>query len=156
MKVDEGGAMFRGSSSHNLDLKGRLIIPARFKDVLKQSCAEALMVTRMDGAIFCYNFEEWRKIEERVLSQAVRSGNMRRFRRIFLGGAFECPIDKQGRILIPLSLRQYAGLQKEVVLVGALQHFEIWSKESWFEEDNKFQSDVQKEDMRNEIAEIGL
>lgn len=149
--------MFRGSSFHNLDAKGRLIIPTRFRDSLRQSSVDdALMMSKMDGALVCYNFEEWRKIEARILNMAVRSDNMRRFRRIFIGGAFECPIDKQGRVLIPPSLRDYAGLNKEVVLVGVLAHFEIWSKENWLEEHEKMQREMQDEEMRNEIATLGL
>lgn len=148
--------MFRGSSFHHLDPKGRLIIPARFRDVLKQSSVDGLMVSKMDGALFCYTFEEWHKIEQRILNSARRSDNMRRFRRIFIGGAHECPLDKQGRILIPPSLREYSGLSKEVVLVGVLGHFEIWARENWLQEDDKFQSDLQNEDMRNEVAELGL
>lgn len=148
--------MFRGSSFHNLDSKGRLIIPTRFRDVLKQSSVHGLMISEMDGALCCYTFEEWRKIEERILNLAVKSENMRRFRRIFVGGAHECLLDKQGRVLIPPSLRQNAGLDKEVVLVGVLDHFEIWAKESWAQEDEKLQNDMKNEDLRNEIAELGL
>ena len=148
--------MFRGSSFHNLDPKGRLIIPARFRDVLKQSSVEGLVVSKMDGALFCYTFEEWHKIEERILNLAEKSENMRRFRRVFVGGAFECLLDKQGRILIPPSLRQYSGLNKEVVLVGVLDHFEIWASDSWHQEDDKFQNDLKNEDMRNEVAALGL
>lgn len=148
--------MFRGSSFHNLDTKGRLIIPARFRDVLNQSTVEGLMVSKMDGALFCYSFEEWRKIEERILNLAEKSDNMRRFRRIFIGGAFECMLDKQGRILIPPTLRQDAGLNKEVVLVGVLDHFEIWAKHNWLEEHERLQDDLQDEGIRNEIARLGL
>ena len=148
--------MFRGSSFHNLDVKGRLVVPTRFRDVVKQSKVEGVMVTKMDGALVCYTVEEWHNLEERILRLAVRSENMRRFRRIFIGGAFECLVDKQGRILIPPSLRQYARLQKEIVLVGVLDHFEVWSREDWLEEDNKFQGDLKSEDMRNEIAQLGL
>ncbi len=148
--------MFRGSSFHNLDTKGRLIIPARFRDAVKQSSVDGIMVSKMDGALFGYTFEQWHKIEERILSLAVKGENMRRFRRIFIGGAFECLIDKQARILIPPSLRQYAGLNKEVVLVGVLDHFEIWSREKWVQEDDQFQDDVKNGDMRNEVARLGL
>jgi MraZ protein len=148
--------MFRGSSFHNLDPKGRLIIPSRFRDVVNQSSADGLMVSKMDGALFCYTFEEWHRIEERILSLAVKSENMRRFRRIFVGGAFECSLDKQGRILIPPTLRQHAVLDKEVVLVGVLDHFEIWSRENWLEEDDRLLNDLKNEDIRNEIAELGL
>jgi MraZ protein len=81
---------------------------------------------------------------------------MRRFRRIFIGGAHECLLDKQGRILIPPSLRQQAGLAKEVVLVGVLDHFEVWAKENWAQEDQKLKKDLKSEDLRNEVAELGL
>lgn len=148
--------MFRGSSFHHLDPKGRLIIPARFRDVLRQSSVDGLIVSKMDGALFCYTFEEWHKIEQRILNLAEKSDNMRRFRRVFIGGAFECPLDKQGRILIPPSLRQYSELSKELVLVGVLDHFEIWARENWLQEDGKFQSDLKNEDMRNEVAALGL
>lgn len=148
--------MFRGSSFHHLDPKGRLIIPARFRDVLRQSSVDGLIVSKMDGALFCYTFEEWHKIEQRILNLAEKSDNMRRFRRVFIGGAFECLLDKQGRILIPPSLRQYSELSKEVVLVGVLDHFEIWARENWLQEDGKFQSDLKNGDMRNEVAALGL
>ena len=148
--------MFRGSSFHNLDPKGRLIIPARFREVLKEGSIDGLMVSKMDGALICYTFEEWQKVEERILNMAVKSENMRRFRRIFIGGAFECMLDKQGRIVIPPTLRQYAGLEKEVVLVGVLDHFEIWAKEGYLDQDNQFQNDLKNEDMRNEVAALGL
>ncbi|MCK4389479.1 MAG: division/cell wall cluster transcriptional repressor MraZ [Desulfobacterales bacterium] len=148
--------MFRGSSFHNLDPKGRLIIPTRFRDMLNQSNVNGLMVSKMDGALFCYTFEQWHKIEERIMNMAATSDNMRRFRRIFLGGAFECLLDKQGRILIPPTLRQYSALNKEIVLVGVLDHFEIWSRESWIEEDGRLQNDLKDENIRNEIAALGL
>jgi len=148
--------MFFGQYVHALDTKGRLTIPARFRDVLKQSNVDGLVVSKMDGALFCYTFEEWHKIEERILNLAEKSENMRRFRRVFIGGAFECLLDKQGRILIPPSLRQYSGLNKEIVLVGVLDHFEIWELDSWHQEDEKFQNDLKNEEMRNEVAELGL
>ena len=104
----------------------------------------------------CYNFEQWHKIENRILSLAVKSENMRRFRRIFIGGAFECLLDKQGRILIPPALREHTHLVKEIVLVGVLDHFEIWSRKNWIEEDAKLQKDLKDEEIRNEIAVLGL
>ena len=148
--------MFRGTSFHNLDQKGRLIVPTRFRDVLKQSSLGGVMISQMDGALCCYTVEQWRKIEERILNLAVKSEHMRRFRRIFIGGAHECVLDKQSRILIPPSLRQGAGLNKEVVLVGVLDHFEIWAKDGWDDEDKKLQNDLKNEDLRNEIASLGL
>jgi MraZ protein len=148
--------MFRGSSFHNLDPKGRLIIPARFRSVIGQSSVDGVIASKMDASVVCYTVEEWHKIEQRILNMAVRSEHMRRFRRIFIGGAFQCDLDKQSRILIPPTLRQHAGLTKEVVLVGVLDHFEILSKESWLDEDHRLQNDLQDQELRNEIAELGL
>jgi MraZ protein len=149
-------SMFRGNSFHNLDEKGRLIIPARFRSVLSQSNVEGVMASKMDGAVVCYAFEQWQEIEQRILNLATKSENMRRFRRVFIGGAFECALDKQGRILIPPALREDAGLIKEIVLVGVLDHFEIWSRENWAEEGAKLEKDLKDEEMRNEIAALGL
>jgi len=148
--------MFRGSSFHTIDAKGRIIIPARFRDVIKAQESNGVMVSRMDGALVAYTYDEWHNIETRILSLAEKSENMRRFRRVFIGGAFECACDKQDRILIPQNLRQYAELDKEIVLVGVLDHFEIWSRKSWDTENLHLEKDMKKEDVRNEIAKLGL
>ncbi|RZB33736.1 MAG: MraZ protein [Desulfobacteraceae bacterium Eth-SRB2] len=148
--------MFRGSSFHTIDSKGRIIIPARFRDVIKAQESNGVMVSRMDGGLVAYSYDEWRNIEKRILSLAEKSENMRRFRRVFIGGAFECACDKQDRILIPQNLRQYAELDKEIVLVGVLDHFEIWSRKSWDTENIHLEKDMKKEDVRNEIAKLGL
>jgi MraZ protein len=148
--------MFRGSSFHTIDSKGRIIIPARFRDVIKAQGSNGVMVSRMDGALVAYPYDEWRKIETRILSLAEKSENMRRFRRVFIGGAFECSCDKQDRILIPQNLRQYAEIDQEIVLVGVLDHFEIWSRKSWDRENIHLEKDMKKEGVRNEIAKLGL
>ena len=148
--------MFRGSSFHTIDLKGRVIIPARFRDIIKAGGSNGVMVTRLDRALFVYTFDQWSKIESKVLSMAETSVYMRRFRRVFIGGASDCNCDKQGRILIPPVLRQYAELDKEVVLVGQIAHFEIWSKENYEQEVMQMEEDMKKEAVSNEIAKLGL
>jgi MraZ protein len=148
--------MFRGSSFHTIDSKGRIIIPARFRDVIKAGGSNGVMISRMDKGLVAYTFEEWRKIEVRILSLAEKSESMRRFRRVFVGGAFECSSDKQDRVLIPQNLREYAEFDKEIVLVGVLDHFEIWSRANWESENRHLEEDMQKEDVRNEIASLGL
>lgn len=148
--------MFRGSSFHTIDSKGRIIIPARFRDVIKADGSYGVMLSRMDGALIAYPYDEWRKIENRILSLAEKSESMRRFRRVFIGGSFECPCDKQDRILIPQNLREYAGFEKDIVLVGVLDHFEIWSRDNWNQENMHLEKDMKKEDVRNEIAKLGL
>ena len=148
--------MFRGSSFHNLDAKGRIIIPSCFRDVIKADGGDGVMVSRMDSCLVAYTANEWLKIEAKILALAEKSENMRRFRRVFIGGAFECSCDKQDRILIPPSLRQYAGFEKEIVLVGVLDHFEIWARDSWDKENSILEEDMKNEEVRNEIARLGI
>jgi len=148
--------MFRGSSFHTIDNKGRLIIPARFRQFIKSEEGDGVMISRMDSCLVAYPLKEWRKLETKIISLAETSENMRRFRRVFIGGAFECSCDRQDRILIPQSLRQYADLDKEIVLVGVLEHFEIWAREKWERENVELEKDFKKEEVRNEIAKLGL
>lgn len=148
--------MFRGSSFHTIDAKGRIIVPSRFRDRIREGGGDGIMVSRMDSCLVAYPYDEWNKIETRILSLAEKSENMRRFRRVFIGGAFECTIDKQERTLIPQPLRQYADLEKDIVLVGVLDHFEIWSRNKWEKENMELEDDLKKEEVRNEIARLGL
>ncbi|MBW2167369.1 MAG: division/cell wall cluster transcriptional repressor MraZ [Deltaproteobacteria bacterium] len=148
--------MFRGSSFNTIDLKGRIIIPARFRDVIKAGGGDGVIVTRLDKALFAYTFDQWSKIESRVLAMSETSEYMRRFRRVFIGAASDCICDKQGRILIPPVLRQYAEFEKEIVLVGQIVHFEIWSKENYEQEVVQMEEDMKKEAVSNEIAKLGL
>lgn len=146
--------MFRSSSFHTIDPKGRIIIPARFRDHIRAGGGEGVMVSNMDGALYGYTFNEWFAIEKKILS--AKSQNMRQFKRFFLGNACECSCDKQGRILLPPSLREYAELEKEIVLVGVLDHFEIWSRDRWDGQNQKMEKEMEKEEVRNEIASLGL
>ncbi len=148
--------MFRGYSYHTIDNKGRIIIPARFRDIIKANGGDCVMVSRMDNCLVGYPMEEWRNIESKILDMSEKSGNIRRFRRVFIGGASACNCDKQDRILIPQALREYAVLEKDIVLVGVLDHFEIWSRENWDLENTDLENDMQKEEVRNEIAKLGI
>ena len=148
--------MFRGSSFHTIDAKGRIIVPARFRERINAGGSDGVMISGMDGCLFSYPYDEWSKIEKRILSLAEKSESMRRFRRLFIGGAFDCSIDKQDRILIPPILRQYSELDKEIVLVGVLDHFEIWSRAHWDQENQNLIDALKQEDVRNEIAKLGL
>jgi len=148
--------MFRGSSVHTLDDKGRFIIPSRFRDMIRAGGGDAVMITRLDGSLFAYALNEWARRESRMKDLAQKSDPVRRFLRVFAGNAHECPCDKQGRVLIPPTLRAYAKLEKEIVLVGVLDHFEIWSQENWEKENEAMELDMQEAEVRNEIAKIGL
>jgi len=147
--------MFRSSSFHTIDPKGRIIIPARFKDVINSSGGrKGVMVSNMDGSLYAYVFSEWMRIEKKILS--AKSRHMRQFKRFFLGNACECIPDKQGRILIPKTLREYATLEKDIVLVGVLDHFEIWAKERWNKENQTIEKNLGNDEVRAEIASLGL
>jgi MraZ protein len=147
---------FRGYSYHNIDTKGRVIIPARFKEPIKDGERSGVMVSKLDGALVAYPFDEWEKVEQKILYQTTKDDDLRLFRRFFIGGAFECFCDKQDRILIPPPLRKYADLNKEIVLVGVVDHFEIWSRENWVNEDARFEQNRDKPEVKNIIAGIGL
>ena len=148
--------MFRGSSFHTIDAKGRIIIPKRFRDAIKNNENNGLMISRMDNGLVAYTLSDWEKIEAKILSLAEKSDSMRRFRRVFIGGAFECSCDRQDRILVPPTLREYAVLDRDIVIVGVLDHFEIWSRQNWDKENSFMEKDMQKEDVRNEIARLGI
>lgn len=148
--------MFRGSSFHSIDPKGRLIVPARYRDVIKASGTDGIVVTFLDECIVAYTVDVWNQIENRILALPETTDKMRRFRRIYIGLATECLCDKQGRVLIPPTLRQIGKLKKEIVLVGVLDHFEVWSRDLWEGEKALLEEDMQKEDVRNEIAKLGL
>jgi MraZ protein len=148
--------MFRGNSFHTIDPKGRVIIPARFRSVISAGGGQGVMASRQGFGLYVYTYEEWGKIEARVLAVEEKSYEMQRFVRTFIGGAFDCPCDKQDRILVPAALREYGELEKEIVLVGVLKRFEIWSRENWEKEIQQQEQDAKREDVRREIARLGL
>jgi MraZ protein len=125
--------MFRGRSKHALDEKGRLAVPARFKDALKQKDESCLVVTNHLNCLWAFAKDDWRVIEEKAANLSLMDKAVNTYRRYFISGAQECPI-KQGRITIPPDLREIAGLKRDVVLVGELKLFEIWDKDRWDEE----------------------
>ena len=125
--------MFRGRSKHTLDEKGRLAIPARFKEALKQKEESCLVVTNHLNCLWAFAKDDWRIIEEKAASLSLMDSAVNTYRRYFISGAQECPI-KGGRITLPPDLREIAGLKKEVVLVGELKLFEIWDRDVWEQE----------------------
>ncbi len=146
--------MFRSSSFHTIDPKGRIIIPARFRNVLRAEDEYGVVVSIKDGCIYAYAYREWRNLEQRI--RAAKSAAMEKFKRFFLGNACPLTCDKQDRVLIPQSLRTYAGIEKDIVLVGVLDRFEIWSREKWDQENLKMEQELEKEEVREEIASLGL
>ena len=138
-----------GEYNHTIDAKGRLIIPSKFRETL----GDEFVVTKgLDGCLFVYDNKEWSAFEEKLKSLPLTNKDARQFVRFFLAGATLAEVDKQGRILVPSSLREFAGLEKEVVLVGVASRVEIWSKSRW--EDTASYDDV--EEIAEHMAELGL
>ena len=137
--------------NHTIDAKGRVIIPAKFREKL----GDAFVVTKgLDGCLYGYAKEEWSAFEEKLGTLPITNKNSRQFTRFFLAGAAECELDKQGRILIPSVLREFAGLDKDVVLVGVASKIEIWSKERWDESNGEYETNM--DDIAMNLESLGF
>ena len=148
---------FRGSSFHTIDSKGRIIVPARFRQLLHNDGDEdGIMVTQQDNCLYAYPYDEWDQLETKIASLSETSETIRRFRRRFIGNAHDCKCDKQDRILVPPSLRQYAALDKEIVLAGVGKYFEIWARDRWDQEMVSVEDELKDKESRNEIAKLGI
>lgn len=136
--------MFTGEYHHNLDAKGRMIIPVKFREDL----SGAFVVTRsLDGCLSMYRPEEWDVLERKLNSLPMTNEKARRLKRFLLGGAVSCELDRQGRILIPQVLRETAALHKDIVLVGVGDHVEIWASEKWASDNDFSDMDMLASDM---------
>lgn len=146
--------MFRGRFEHTLDQKGRLSVPSKFRDVLTANYDERLVVTNFDNCLWVYPAAEWAKVEEKVASLPQFKEEVKALQRVFISAATECPIDRSGRILIPPTLRDYAAIDRDVVLVGMISRIEIWSKEKW---NAVFESALTSlASMGDKLADLGL
>jgi MraZ protein len=124
--------MFYGEYEHSIDRKGRLIIPSKFREVFKENYVERFFVTRgLDTCLFVFTEDEWKKQENRFRSLSFTSSEARRFNRIYFSGAGEVTCDKQGRILVPQYLKDFAKIKSDVMIIGVSNRIEIWSKELW-------------------------
>ncbi len=144
--------MFKGRFEHTIDSKGRLSIPSKFREVLTERYDTRLVVTSFDGCLIVYPHAEWRVLEERIAGLPEFKKDTRAFLRFFYSSAADCPIDKPGRILIPQVLRDFAKLEKEIVLVGAFKQFEIWSKPLW----DAAEASASSDDIGNMLERLGL
>jgi len=140
-----------GEYEHSIDTKGRLIMPAKLKDDI----GEKFVITKgLDGCLFVYSQKEWQNFEEKLRAFPLTNKDARALMRFFLAGATECEIDKQGRFLIAGNLREFAGLEKEVVIIGVLNKIEIWSKEKWLEYSEKENNEA--DDIAEKMANLDL
>ena len=143
--------MLTGEYSHSIDAKGRLIIPAKFRDIL----GEDFVITKgLDGCLFLYPNNEWSIFEGKLRTLPLTNKNARTFTRFFLGSAVDGGLDKQGRVLISSALREFAGLEKDVVLVGVLERVEIWNKAKWDENNAVVEDNM--DDIASQMEELGL
>ena len=146
--------MFRGRYEHAIDSKGRISIPSKFREILNKKYDDRLVITNFDHCLVAFPFEEWSVLEEKVKSLPLLKKEARTFLRFFYSSGIDCMIDKQGRLLIPQALRDYANLQKNIVLVGEGKKIEIWSKELWEVEFRKSQEGF--EQISDTLAVLGL
>lgn len=141
--------MFMSEYNHTIDAKGRLIIPSKFRELL----GEEFVVSRgMDGCLFVYTNEDWIAFEQKVRELPMINKEARWFSRFFLAGAAQVELDKQGRILLPVKLREFAELDKDVVLVGVGNRIEIWSKDKW----DTMSEEGNMDDIAEAMAALGL
>lgn len=126
--------MFYGEYEHSLDKKGRLIVPSKFREIFKEHYAEKFYITRgLDKCLFVFTEEEWKAQERKFKDMPFTRQESRQFNRLYFSGACEVACDKQGRILVPLYLKEYAEIKEDVMIVGVSDRIEIWAKEKWKE-----------------------
>ena len=142
--------MFIGEYQHSIDAKGRVIIPAKFRDEL----GDKFILTRgLDNCLFIFPQEEWQKFEEKLLNLPVASKDARAFVRYFFSSAVECEIDKQGRLTVPQNLKDHAKIEKEIVTIGVMSRVEIWSKHEW---ENYGDENLGYDEIAEKMADLGI
>lgn len=120
--------LFMGEFNHNVDAKGRIIVPSKFREKL----GETFVVTKgFDRCLSIYDMGNWAGVQEKLAAMPMLTEDSRTIRRMMVGSATEAECDKQGRVLLPAPLREYAGIIKDAVLIGNIDHIEIWSKDAW-------------------------
>lgn len=143
--------MFTGEYQHTVDEKGRLIMPAKYRETL----GEQFMITKgLDNCLFVYSQSEWKTLEEKLKNLPFTNRDARAFARFFFSGAMECETDKQGRILISGNLREYAKITKDVNIIGVGTRIEIWSKEIW--EGYSQETEVKYEELAEKMVDLNL
>ena len=143
--------MFIGEYNHNLDNKGRLAVPVKFRDDLKKG---AVVTKGLDGCLFLYTMSEWKILAEKLSKLPISQSNTRAFARLMLAGAMDVQIDKQGRVVLPDYLRKYATLKKKIIINGLYNRLEIWDENNW----EKYKKITEKEsgDIAEKLGELGV
>ena len=143
--------MLIGEYEHSLDAKGRLIMPAK----LREDIGEKFIVTKgLDGCLFGFSQNEWNNFQEKLKSLPLTNKNARDFVRLFLSGAIECELDKQGRFLLTSNLREYAHLEKEATIIGVGTRIEIWNKDKWKEYNSE--ENISADEIAENMTMLGI
>ena len=141
--------MFRGAHNHSVDDKGRVIIPLRFRSEL----GNTFVITKgLDKCLFIYREDDFQEMEKKLLSQPALDRHTIRLQRWFSAEAVETQVDNQGRVAIPSNLREFAGIDEEVAIVGAINRIEVWSRAGW----EAFNASLSDEDIITSAVEVGL
>ena len=145
--------MFRGRYEHTIDPKGRLSIPSRYREELVARGITTLVLSEGDHCVWAFPLDAWEQLEERLRLHPQLSPERRSVVRVMVASAKECPVDRAGRTLVPPELREFAGLKKDVMITGALEWFEIWSRERWA--DHRQTLRVGFDEMTRKLSEHG-
>ncbi|MDP3181539.1 MAG: division/cell wall cluster transcriptional repressor MraZ [Desulfobaccales bacterium] len=137
--------MFTGSYFHLMDNKGRVSIPPRYREILQERQDRQIILTNFDNYLLAFPQSEWLKVEARLGEKALFNKDYRAFQRFLISGVQECPLDRQGRILVPQNLREYAKLTREVSLVGAVRCFEVWDRQTFEAHRKKLEEGIKEE-----------
>ena len=139
--------MFRGVNTLNLDAKGRMAMPAKYRDRLMASCdGQLVMTVDRDHCLLLYPLPEWEEIERKLVKLPCLNKQARRLQRLLIGHATECELDSHGRILLPPPLREFAGVEKKVVLIGQGNKFELWNEQAWTERRDTWLAEGEEEE----------
>jgi MraZ protein len=143
--------MFIGEYNHNLDAKGRIAVPAKFRNELSTG---AIVTRGLDKCLFVFNAKDWEALAQKLIALPLAQANSRAFSRLMLAGAADCELDGQGRILLPEYLRKYAGLKKETTVAGLYNRIEIWDAEIWNAYKEKTESS--SDEIAEKMGELGI
>ena len=143
-------SMFIGEYQHNLDIKGRLALPAKFRKQIKG----AIITRGLDRCLWVFNKSEWELLAKKLIALPLAQANSRAFVRLMMAGAMEAPLDFQGRILIPDYLRKYADLQKAAIIAGLYNRLEIWDEKQW--QQYKSKTEASSDDIAEKLGELGI
>ena len=151
--------MFRGVNTLTLDTKGRMAIPKKYRDSLEQCCASQLVITiDRDRCLLIYPLPEWQEIEQKLNQLPSFNKAARNLQRLYIGHASDVEMDVQGRLLLPPELRRFANLQKQAVLIGQGNKFELWDEEAWNRQRDAWleEADLEDQDLPAEFASLSI